>query len=76
MSDDEDIAALVIDNGSGMCKGKLHFLHAICFHRLVVFCRERGGSIGHRIGGIARSSIMAFHIGLALYLSLPCVGAY
>jgi hypothetical protein len=23
MSDDEDIAALVIDNGSGMCKGKL-----------------------------------------------------
>jgi hypothetical protein len=22
MSDDEDIAALVIDNGSGMCKGK------------------------------------------------------
>lgn len=23
MSDDEEIAALVIDNGSGMCKGKL-----------------------------------------------------
>jgi len=22
MSDEEDIAALVIDNGSGMCKGK------------------------------------------------------
>jgi hypothetical protein len=22
MSDDEDIAALVVDNGSGMCKGK------------------------------------------------------
>jgi hypothetical protein len=22
MADDEDIAALVIDNGSGMCKGK------------------------------------------------------
>lgn len=24
MADDEDIAALVIDNGSGMCKGKQH----------------------------------------------------
>ena len=23
MADDEDIAALVVDNGSGMCKGKL-----------------------------------------------------
>ena len=23
MADEEDIAALVIDNGSGMCKGKL-----------------------------------------------------
>ena len=23
MSDDEDIAALVVDNGSGMCKGKI-----------------------------------------------------
>ena len=23
MSDDEDIAALVVDNGSGMCKGML-----------------------------------------------------
>jgi len=23
MADDEDIAALVIDNGSGMCKGEL-----------------------------------------------------
>jgi len=22
MADDEDIAALVVDNGSGMCKGK------------------------------------------------------
>jgi hypothetical protein len=26
MSDDEDIAALVIDNGSGMCKGMLQDL--------------------------------------------------
>jgi hypothetical protein len=25
MSDDEDIAALVIDNGSGMCKGMLQY---------------------------------------------------
>jgi hypothetical protein len=24
MSDDEDIAALVVDNGSGMCKGTIH----------------------------------------------------
>ncbi len=24
MADDEDIAALVVDNGSGMCKGKLY----------------------------------------------------
>ena len=24
MADEEDIAALVIDNGSGMCKGKLN----------------------------------------------------
>ncbi len=24
MSDEEDIAALVVDNGSGMCKGKLN----------------------------------------------------
>ena len=23
MSDDEDIAALVVDNGSGMCKGEI-----------------------------------------------------
>ena len=23
MADDEDIAALVVDNGSGMCKGEL-----------------------------------------------------
>ena len=23
MADDEDIAALVVDNGSGMCKGKI-----------------------------------------------------
>jgi hypothetical protein len=26
MSDDEDIAALVVDNGSGMCKGKLRLI--------------------------------------------------
>jgi hypothetical protein len=24
--DDEDIAALVIDNGSGMCKGMIHLV--------------------------------------------------
>ena len=28
MAEDEDIAALVIDNGSGMCKGKI----ALCNH--------------------------------------------
>ena len=26
MADDEDIAALVVDNGSGMCKGELDFV--------------------------------------------------
>ena len=26
MSDDEDIAALVVDNGSGMCKGEQRFV--------------------------------------------------
>jgi hypothetical protein len=26
MSDDEDIAALVVDNGSGMCKGALRIV--------------------------------------------------
>ena len=31
MADEEDIAALVIDNGSGMCKGEF---------RLVVFWRK------------------------------------
>ena len=25
MADDEDIAALVVDNGSGMCKGKKQY---------------------------------------------------
>ena len=28
MADDEDIAALVIDNGSGMCKGTLQDINA------------------------------------------------
>ena len=32
MADDEDIAALVVDNGSGMCKGKkLYFVGHILF---------------------------------------------
>jgi hypothetical protein len=30
MSDDEDIAALVVDNGSGMCKGKTHIVFVLC----------------------------------------------
>lgn len=29
--DDEDIAALVIDNGSGMCKGKSNMTLDECF---------------------------------------------
>ena len=28
MADEDDIAALVVDNGSGMCKGKLDIKHA------------------------------------------------
>ena len=30
MSDDEDIAALVVDNGSGMCKGKKSIVFPSC----------------------------------------------
>ena len=33
MADDEDIAALVIDNGSGMCKGALVLVVVIWFCR-------------------------------------------
>ena len=35
MADDEDIAALVVDNGSGMCKGMFFF-------SLLVGCRPVG----------------------------------
>ena len=38
MADDEDIAALVVDNGSGMCKGKnesIGFAHASTDRRIV-----------------------------------------
>ena len=49
MADDEDIAALVIDNGSGMCKGTLRFATAValrldfdgsseCFFRSAAGC--------------------------------------
>lgn len=31
MADEEDIAALVIDNGSGMCKGRLFVAITACF---------------------------------------------
>jgi hypothetical protein len=33
MADDEDIAALVIDNGSGMCKGKSTFTRPLVLPR-------------------------------------------
>ncbi|MGK3746609.1 MAG: hypothetical protein ACI90V_013472 [Bacillariaceae sp.] len=36
MSDDEDIAALVVDNGSGMCKGKIKLAFDIASHWFVV----------------------------------------
>ena len=32
MADDEDIAALVVDNGSGMCKGEELFLVQFGFY--------------------------------------------
>jgi hypothetical protein len=48
MADEEDIAALVIDNGSGMCKGKIH----MCLN--VFDCLERsfmkvGVALGHSL---------------------------
>jgi hypothetical protein len=43
-ADDEEIAALVIDNGSGMCKGKsIHHiptrLEIACAHELTLLLR-------------------------------------
>ena len=55
MADDEDIAALVIDNGSGMCKGTLleydvsgsdfYFRWTVCFAGMTVDIGIRGGAV-------------------------------
>lgn len=36
MADDEDIAALVVDNGSGMCKGEEQLSVVLQVHSLVI----------------------------------------
>ena len=35
MADEDDIAALVVDNGSGMCKGKSFLAGITCFLKLL-----------------------------------------
>ena len=39
MADDEDIAALVIDNGSGMCKGTFRFATAVALRLDLLMAR-------------------------------------
>ncbi len=42
MSDDEDIAALVVDNGSGMCKGEC--VHGVVYTEEIKFNLQSGNS--------------------------------
>jgi hypothetical protein len=42
MSDEEDIAALVIDNGSGMCKGKKKVVGVLCV--LILLLKQKKGA--------------------------------
>lgn len=61
MADEDEIAALVIDNGSGMCKGGYFKLHLFDMQS----CGGGGGGGGRespsagRIGGVCRINTAA-----------------
>ena len=48
MADEEDIAALVIDNGSGMCKGKIQMCLNV-FDWVEVFFITGGVALGQEL---------------------------